>query len=127
MKEWMKYACNGVLTTGINYCIYITLNELSLPYLLANTMAWLGAVLFAYYTNRKWVFRSVEKIKKEFIHFFSLRFITLLIENISLYVCIQNLGFHHIWAKCVVSIITILGNYAICKSKIFMKGEMIHG
>lgn len=124
--EVLKYGCNGVLTTLVNYLIYIALYQLQVHYMIANTLAWVGAVVFAYYTNRKWVFQSQESIKKEFLGFVSMRFITLLVENILLYFSVQVLGVYHLLAKVIISFITIIANYAICKCKIFTKGAVCH-
>ncbi|MFV0395683.1 MAG: GtrA family protein [Coprobacillaceae bacterium] len=126
-KEWFKYGCNGVLTTLVNYSIFFIISTFGIHYLISNTIAWLAAVIFAYYTNRKWVFKSQGSFKEEFLSFISLRFVTLIIENISLYLCIQIFGITTIISKCAVSIITIIANYAICKTKIFNKGGIIHG
>lgn len=127
MKEWMKYICNGGATTLVNYSIYILLNACAVPYLISNTLAWVFAVLFAYYTNRKWVFSSCQDVKKEFFAFVSLRFTTLLIENLLLFAQIQFLQTNETIAKVLVSFVTIVLNYVICKQKIFLKGEQPHG
>lgn len=127
LKEWFKYGLNGVLTTLVNYAIFFVLSNYHVHYLISNTIAWVFAVFFAYYTNRKWVFKSTGDYKEELRSFVSLRFVTLIIENIALYVCIPILGIPTLISKCVVSIITIIGNYVICKIKIFGKGEIAHG
>ncbi len=121
-KELVKYILNGGLTTGVNYVVYFTLMHLHMHYLLANSIAWLVAVLVAFYTNRRWVFKSSEAPTKQFVSFVSLRASTLLVENGLLYIFIQLFAFASLPAKIAVSIFTIIANYAICKTKIFIKG-----
>ena len=129
VKEWIKYGSNGVLTTIVNYALFFTISNYIFinSYLLANTIAWIGAVLFAYYTNKKWVFKNMNQQKHAFISFVSLRFVTLVIENIALYICITTLDLPAFLSKCLVSVLTIVGNYMICKQKIFNKeGEQVN-
>jgi putative flippase GtrA len=127
LKEWLKYGCNGVLTTAINYSIFFITSTYHMHYIVGNSIAWLIAVIFAYYTNRKWVFQSDGNYKEEFISFFSLRLITLVIENALLLLCIQYLMISPLLSKIVVSILIVIINYSICKTKIFQKGGLLHG
>lgn len=126
-KQLIKYIFNGGLTTLVNYIVYFILTYVGVQYLIANTIAWLVAVLVAFYTNRLWVFQSNEPFIQQLLNFVSLRALTLLIENGLLYVCIQLIGIASIPAKLFVSIITVIANYSICKSKIFRKGEPNYG
>ena len=57
-KELITYLISGGITTGVNYILYGTLLFLHVPYLTANSIAWVGAVLTAYMLNRRWVFHS---------------------------------------------------------------------
>ena len=50
-SQIIRYIMTGGMTTVINYIIYILLTAVQLDYLVANSIAWLGAVIFAYYAN----------------------------------------------------------------------------
>lgn len=126
-KEILKYGMNGVLTTLINYLVFYILYKLHISYLIANTLAWCVAVIIAYFTNRLWVFKSNKKVMKEFLSFTSLRLVTLLVENVLLFVCISLMSFPTPLSKCIISMITILGNYIICHKVIFLKEEKRYG
>lgn len=127
LKELICYGVNGVMTTGVNYIVYFLLLHCHVNYLVANTLAWVAAVIFAYITNRKLVFHSNQSVWKEFVSFTALRFATLLAENALLFLCIQLIGVSHFWSKILVSIVTVLANYAVCKMKIFTKGAAQRG
>lgn len=127
LKELIAYGINGVCTTGVNYLVYFALIHLHLNYLLANTLAWVAAVLFAYITNRKLVFHSDRSVLKELTSFVALRLATLLAENALLFVLIQLAGVSQLWSKLLVSVVTVLANYVLCRSKIFKKGAAQHG
>ena len=61
VKYWegLIYLVFGVLTTVVNYVIYLPVyNILGLSAALINAIAWVGAVAFAYLTNKPFVFKS---------------------------------------------------------------------
>ena len=58
-KEVIMYLVFGVLTTVVNIVVYYVVADcLKINYLIANIAAWFLSVLFAYVTNRKYVFES---------------------------------------------------------------------
>ena len=126
LQELLRYGITGAATTIVNYFVYILLLYLNWNYLTANTIAWIFAVAFAYIVNRKMVFHSRNQILQEAFSFVSLRFLTLLLENFLLFCFIQQLDFQPMFSKLVVSIVTIIGNFVICKCHIFVKGEIHH-
>ena len=124
-KEIVSYVFVGGMTTLVNYVVYFILLKIHSHWLIANSISWIFAVLFAYYTNKRYVFKSTNNIKKEFISFILLRFMTLLIENICLLIDLLNL--QPMISKVCVSFITILSNYILCKFKIFKEEGVCHG
>ena len=138
IQEAFSYLLTGGATTLVNYVVYLTLLHFKIGYLAANTIAWAFAVAFAYVTNRTFVFHSENQIGKELASFVSMRFLTLLMENMLLALMIQYLKFHPALSKIAVSFATVIANYAICKCQIFRrpagclpttattKGEEIH-
>ena len=111
-KEIVSYVFVGGMTTLVNYVVYFILLKIHSHWLIANSISWIFAVLFAYYTN---------------ISFILLRFMTLLIENICLYLLIDLLNLQPMISKVCVSFITILSNYILCKFKIFKEEGVCHG
>ena len=89
--------------------------------LVANVLSWIITVLFAFLTNRVWVFQSptngVSEFVKQMFAFYSGRVITLIIEEVILLVFITWLGFN----SMVIKVIVILLNYVIRKLVIFKK------
>lgn len=125
-SQIVRYIMTGGMTTGINYIIYIGLMALSVNYLMANTIAWLGAVTFAYFANREVVFHSKGDRKQEFLQFFSLRAVTLVIENLLLLLLVDFIGAGSLVSKILVSVITVVLNYFACKYSIFKQGGVSH-
>lgn len=48
-----------------------------------------------------------------------LRFITLLVENVLLWLAVDQLSLSLIGSKLIVSVVTVIGNYALCKYRVF--------
>ena len=113
--ELLNYVVVGGLTTLVNFVVYFFCTHIQLHYLIANVIAWIFAVLFAYIANRKYVFKSEGNDQKaEFIQFVSLRAVTLVVESLLLFVCIQLAAMNENIAKIFVSIVTVIGNYVFC-------------
>lgn len=75
-KDIIPYAIFGVLTTVVNIVVYWVCAHPFGMLVMPNTIvAWLLAVFFAYFTNRKWVFHSEAttnaEVMTEIISFFS--------------------------------------------------------
>ena len=127
-KEIINYLIVGVLTTfisiGVYYILTITIldpnNEFELQ--IANVISWIIAIIFAYITNRKYVFESKNKnIFSELIKFSSSRITTLLIEMIYMYITVSILHFNDKIMKIIAQIIVIILNYVFSKIFVFKK------
>ncbi len=126
LQELLRYGITGAATTAVNYVVYLLFLHLNQNYLTANTIAWIFAVAFAYIVNRKMVFHSKNHVLQEAFSFVSMRFLTLLLENLLLFCFIQQMELAPMLSKLAVSVVTIIGNYAICKCHIFVKGVVRH-
>lgn len=123
MKKWLKkykafilYGFFGVLTTLINIIIYWLFSHLlSLGIMFSTIIAWILAVLFAYVTNRKWVFNSKAtmqiEIIKEICSFFACRLFTGIIDWLCMYIFVGLLHMNDMTVKAVANILVIILNY----------------
>lgn len=119
-KEFILYGIFGVLTVIVNIISFKLLSILNIPLLYANTIAFFIAVVFAYYTNTKFVFND-NFTKKNFVSFMSMRISTLFIDNIGLYYLV-SISVDELIAKIIINIIIILINY-ICSKFIIYKNK----
>lgn len=125
-KDIILYLFFGVCTTLINVVAYwISAHILKLSTMASTIVAWILAVLFAYITNRKWVFHSSSERKleilKEIISFISCRFGTGLVDWASMFVFVDILKFDDVIIKFMANIIVIILNYTASKLLIFKK------
>ena len=115
-KEQWHYLIVGVCTTLVNYVIYTPLVTF-IPffdenYMLANTLAWIGAVAFAYFANGAFVYHSTERRGlKEAGAFVLSRVFSLVLENLLLVLMVDLLHLNKLIAKLAVSVVTIVVNY----------------
>lgn len=118
--ETLRYLIFGILTVVVNIAAYRLLVP-GLGTLVANTAAFFIAVLFAYFTNSKYVFR-VPFTWKSFLEFMSMRLGTLVIDDGGM-VLLTRWGWNDLLAKCVVNVIIIGLNYLFSKLLIFRKRD----
>lgn len=95
--------------------------------LVATAFAWVVAVLFAYWTNRKFVFKSQVMdragIWKEFCAFVGARIVTFVMEMVIMYVMVDLFNVHNMISKFVCNVVVIISNYIFSKLWIFKKKE----
>ena len=127
-KEPLLYLFFGGLTTLISIFVFWLFNSpLGLNELVANLISRLLAVLFAFLTNKTWVFQSGGQEKgflSLMLSFYAGRLVTLGVEELLLLVFITWLGFNSMAVKIAAQIVVIVLNYVISKLLVFRdKGE----
>ena len=123
-KEVLLYLLFGFLTTVVSIVSYAVFNvTFEINELVSNVIAWIFAVLFAFVTNKIWVFHAPAYTMKEFVKqmlsFFGGRVATLVIEEIILLMFVTFLAFPSISVKLVAQILVIVLNYVISKFFVF--------
>ena len=124
-KEGLLYLFFGFLTFVVSIGTYTTFSViLSINELIANVFSWIFAVLFAFFTNQKWVFKCKANGIREFVKqmgsFFTGRIITLIIEEIILFAFITCMDFNHMIVKLIAQVVVIILNYVISKLLVFI-------
>ena len=125
-KELFLYGIFGVLATVIDIFVYwFCARILNFSTVTSTSLAWLIAVMFAYFSNHTFVFESGEKtfkgILREMIYFFSCRIATGIIDVVIMYVFVDLINFDGVYVKTVSNIIVIILNYIASKLFIFKK------
>ncbi|HBF6541297.1 TPA: GtrA family protein, partial [Clostridioides difficile] len=120
------YLFFGTLTTFVNIISYLFFTRVvSLNFIIANILAWILAVLFAYFTNKFFVFESkvieIAFLFKEFLSFVSFRLFSGITEMLIMYIMIDLLFINDIIVKVFTNIIVIVLNYVFSKMIIFKK------
>lgn len=119
-RELILYVVFGFFTFVVNFVTYFIFVGLGLNYLIANALAWFFSVLFAYITNRKWVFESKSPdVLKEMSLFFGGRIFSGVVDTALMYLFIDVLVLGDFISKTVVQIIVIILNYVFSKLIVF--------
>lgn len=127
-KEVILYVVFGVLTTIVSLvtyyiCVGTFLNaENAIQLQIANIIAWIISVAFAYITNRKFVFESTNKNKLgEATKFVTSRIATLLMDMFIMFLGVTLLKLNDGIIKMISQVIVIVANYVFSKIFVFKK------
>ena len=121
-KEILLYLLFGALTTLVSILsFWLFHTPLGLHELVANAVSWVLAVLFAFYTNRKWVFKGgrEKSLLRQMGEFFAGRLLTLGAEELILWVFITRMGWRDMPVKLGASVLVIVLNYVVSKLFVF--------
>ncbi|MDD6728286.1 MAG: GtrA family protein [Eubacteriales bacterium] len=139
-KEIISYVFFGVLTTVVNLVSFKIFDSVlgSKMYLLTNIISWVLAVIFAYITNKLWVFESKSMkpnvLLKEIAGFLGARLFSLGVEEAGLWTMIDLLSLDRLSisifsltiggnmiVKLILQVIVVILNYIFSKFIIFAK------
>ena len=138
LQELAMYLIFGVLTTAVNWAAYLLLTwalglrqtlPVSTPYLIISNIGqivgWVLSVLFAFVTNKRYVFRSHSENRKgvwrELGLFVSARVASLLLFDLGLFTVLQLCGMNDKWDKLLMNVLVIVFNYVASRFVIFKK------
>ena len=125
-KEVIAYVVFGILTTIVNIGVS-TLCEsvLKIEGNISSTIGIIFSIIFAYFTNRKWVFNSqANTIKEKLIEFWKFilgRAFTMLVEMGGFFLLYTVCAIPFIISKCAITVIVIILNFFISKFFAFKK------
>ena len=124
--EVLSYLIFGVLTTAVNYLVYLPVyNLVGLSAALSNAIAWVVAVAFAYLTNKPFVFKShdwsAKTVIPELTKFVGCRVASGAAETLILLFTVDILHWNgNLW-KLVTSVLVVVMNYIASKLVVFRK------
>ena len=137
-EEVILYVVFGGLTTLVNFVSFWVFNKIlgEKFYLVSNVIAWFISVVFAYVTNKLWVFESkswaFKILLKEVPEFFAARLFSLGVEEGGLWLFVDIFGFDRysftvfnfevtgkLIAKVLLAVIVVILNYFFSKFIIF--------
>lgn len=125
-REVIAYLIFGGLTTVIDYAIsnglFYGAHLASVP---SQTIGWVAAVLFAFVTNKWWVFGShtlaPREVWREFVSFVLCRIATFLFSLAAIFVMVDLMRMEFFVCKLLISVVVVILNYVFSKILIFAK------
>ena len=122
----LVYLIFGVLTTAVNYIVYLPCyNLLHISASISNVIAWVAAVAFAFVTNKPFVFQShdwsASVVLTELTKFVGCRVGSGVLETAILFVTVDCLQWNGNVIKLIVSVLVVILNYFGSKLLVFRK------
>ena len=119
-KEIIFYLFFGVCTTIINFFVFWIFSKYFNPEI-SNVFAWIISVIFAFVTNKLWVFRTTGFVFKELLEFTASRILSFAIDEGLLILLISYFFLNALISKIITNIFVVLLNYLLSKFIIFKK------
>ena len=131
-RQWILYVVFGVLTTVVNFVAYFVCYQvLEWANVPSTLIAWLLAVLFAFFTNKVWVFDSryftLGLVLQEGFRFFSSRAMTGVLDIVIMYVGVDVLAGPAMAWKIGADVIVTILNYVASRFWAFRVAEEKYG
>lgn len=132
--EWLQavifsaeflYLFFGGITTVINIAVFwVCRDALHVPLQPSNVLSWAAAVLFAFVTNKLWVFASPDwalaVLVPEFLKFIAARLLTLLMDMGFMHVAVRKLHWNEKLAKVGSNVLVVIANFFASKWFVFL-------
>ena len=125
-QDILSYLFFGVLTTVVNYLVYLPcFNLLEMSAAASNVAAWVVAVAFAYLTNKPFVFKShdwsAKTVLPELSKFVGCRVGSGVLETLIIFLTVDCLLWNGNVMKLVTSVLVVILNYVASKLLVFRK------
>lgn len=125
-REILSYIFWGVATTVVNYVVYFSCTQLlQINYLTSNVLSWAAAVIFAFFTNKAFVFSAnswkLHVLFSEFWRFVSGRVLSGAVETLLLFVFVDLINLNDGLVKIAIGVVVVLLNYVLSKLLVFTK------
>ena len=128
-KEIINYLVFGVLAMVVNFVsYYIFARIFNIDEVVSSGLSWFCSVLFAYITNKLFVFDSKTEGKKgllkEAISFFLARIVSGILCDVGTFaLMVKVLHINDIVSKVVTQVMVVIMNYVFSKFFVFKKKE----
>lgn len=152
-REIILYLIFGVLTTAVSFITYFLLFHVGVALIgqayewyiraAAQILQWVAGVLFAFFTNKKYVFgdtnTQTRHMWRKLAEFSASRVLTLVLDTVLTFGIVALLGAlsyeaiilplvkiplsADLIAKCVAAVFVIVGNYILSKLFVFRKSR----
>ena len=126
-KEIINYLVFGGLATVVNFVTYFIVARLiGIDKVLSSGISWFFSVLFAYITNKLFVFESktdgIKAILIEMGSFFLARIVSGILCDVGTFaLMVKVFNINDLFAKVITQIMVVIVNYVFSKLIIFRK------
>lgn len=126
-KKIINYIIFGIMTTAVNVVTFYILDKLKVEYKINTTISNFISIIFAYVTNKIFVFESksweIKFVSKEILKFFLSRLGTYFLDIFSMCIFVEVFLFSNMASKIFANILVIAANYILSKFYIFREAK----
>ena len=110
------YGIIGSFSSGLDFLIYTLLVQLvGLQYLVANCISVVAGISTSFYLNRNYNFKVKDHTKRRFSIFLTVGLCGLVMSNLILYLCIDNLGMDKLISKLLSIVLVVFFQFLVNK------------
>ena len=115
-RHLILYGIIGLLSSGLDFVIYTLLVQVvGLQYLIANCISVLGGISTSFILNRNYNFKIKDNTKRRFSIFLSVGLCGLVLSNLILYVCIDELNINKLISKLLSIVLVVFFQFLVNK------------
>lgn len=115
IKKIISFTFWGILTTALNVILYYLFRYIKLSVQISTVLAWFLCVLFAFITNKKYVFKgtstSAKAFVREIIYFYGSRLFSGLADVLIMSLFVNIIGFNEVFSKITDEILVSAFNF----------------
>ena len=120
-KRILRFLASGGSAAAVEFFVFMLLLGWVDNTLVGNSISFLCGLAVSFTLNRKWVFGSQAGVKKQFIEYFILAIINLILSNLAVYLLVDEMGVAAWIGKIIVMGAIAFNNYFIFSKFIFKK------
>ena len=115
-RHLILYGIIGSFSSGLDFLIYTFLVQLvGLQYLVANCISVVAGISTSFYLNRNYNFKVKDHTKRRFSIFLTVGLCGLVMSNLILYLCIDNLGMDKLISKLLSIVLVVFFQFLVNK------------
>lgn len=115
IKKIISFTFWGILTTALNVILYYLFRYIKLSVQISTVLAWFLCVLFAFITNKKYVFKgtstSAKAFVREIIYFYGSRLFSGIADVLIMSLFVNIIGFNEVFSKITDEILVSAFNF----------------
>ena len=120
-RQLFLYGIIGGFSALLDYCVYVVLLKLNVPYLFANVISVHCGIICSFLLNRQYNFKVKDKAKTRFLSFYVIGLIGLAISTGMLYLAVEYFNLYEKYAKILTIIVVALLQFVLNKFITFRK------
>lgn len=108
-RQLILYGIIGSFSASLDFCVYtLLIIYVGFPYLFANFCSVLIGIACSFCLNRNYNFKVKDRVKSRFVLFLTVGLCGLLLSNLILYVCVEELTINKMFSKFLSIVLVVI-------------------